>query len=93
MNKLSEDEKSSDFFEKTLDKSTGLWYYNIRKRKEQQKMVIMSIRLPNRTEYRVMESLWAANLVAINLIRNHSEIEYIRLYDKATGETKTYKRG
>ena len=56
-------------------------------------MVTMSIRLPNRTEYRVMESLWAANLVAVNLIRNHNEIEYIRLYDKTTGETKTYKRG
>lgn len=56
-------------------------------------MITMSIRLPNRTEYRVMESLWAANLVAINLIRHHEEIEYIRLYNKATGETKIYKQG
>ena len=56
-------------------------------------MITMSIRLQNRTEYRVMESLWAANLVAINLIRHHEEIEYIRLYNKATGETKIYKRG
>jgi len=56
-------------------------------------MITMSIRLPNRTEYRVMETLWAANLVAMNLIRHHDEIEYIRLFDKATGETKIYKRG
>ena len=56
-------------------------------------MVTMSIKLPNRTEYRVMETMWAANLVALDLIHHHQDIEHIRLYDKRTGETKTYKQG
>lgn len=54
-------------------------------------MITLHIHYNSRTEYRPMESLWAANLVAINAIRNDPRINYIHIVDNSTSELlKTY---
>ena len=56
-------------------------------------MITLNIHLNNRTEIRVMESLWAANLVAISIIRNNPGVNSIDVVNRLTGEvTKTYQR-
>ena len=56
-------------------------------------MITLNIHFNNRTEIRVMESLWAANLVAISIIRNNPSVNSIDVVNRLTGEiTKTYQR-
>lgn len=57
-------------------------------------MITLHIHLNNRTEYRPMETLWGANLVAIGIMRNAPAVNYIDIIDNETGEVyRTYKRG
>lgn len=57
-------------------------------------MITLHIHYTNRTEYNPLSSLWAANLIAINTMRNDSRITYIDIVDNATGEVyRTYTRG
>ena len=58
-------------------------------------MITLCIDLGNRTEYQVYNSLWAANLIAWNLIeKNPQIIRKIHIMDSITGEVyKTYVNG
>ena len=57
-------------------------------------MITLYIRYPNRTEYNPLSSLWAANLIAINTMRNDPRITHIDIVNNDTGEVyRTYTRG
>lgn len=52
-------------------------------------MIKLHICFSNRTEYAVYNSLWASNLIAINMMRNNPQIEKIHITDTITGELYT----
>ena len=52
----------------------------------------MEIRYANRNEYRMVESEWAANLIACNIMRNDARVSYIKLLDNQGQLKTTYKR-
>ena len=57
-------------------------------------MIKLHICFSNRTEYAVYNSLWASNLIAINMMRNNPQIEKIHITDAITGELyTTYYQG
>ena len=57
-------------------------------------MITMQVHFPRHTEYYPINTLWAANLIAINDMRNNATIECIELIDTDTGELyRTYVRG
>jgi len=57
-------------------------------------MITLHIHYTNRTEYNPLNSLWAANLIAINTMRNDPRITHIDIVDNNTGELyRTYTRG
>jgi hypothetical protein len=57
-------------------------------------MIRLHIHYSNRTEYQVYGSSWAANLIAIQIMRNDSRVEYIKIVNHSTGAIeKIYKRG
>ena len=57
-------------------------------------MITLHIHYNSRTEYNSLTSLWAANLIAINTMRNDPRINYIDIVDNETGEVfKTYIKG
>lgn len=57
-------------------------------------MITLYIHYSNRTEYYPLTSKWAANLIAINMMRQDIRIEYVEMVDNTTLEIyKTYVRG
>ena len=57
-------------------------------------MIRLHIHYPNRTEYQIYESAWAANLIAISIMRNNPQVECIKIVNRSTGVIeKIYKRG
>lgn len=57
-------------------------------------MIKLHIHFNNRTEYRCCDTLWAANLIAINTMRNDSRVLYVDVVDHKTGVVeKHYIRG
>lgn len=57
-------------------------------------MITLHIHYNTRTEGNPLNSLWAANLIAINTMRNDPRINHIDIVDNTTGEVyKTYTRG
>lgn len=53
-------------------------------------MIILNIHYTNRTEYYPLNSLWAANLIAINRMRNDENITDIEIVDNNTGAIETH---
>lgn len=57
-------------------------------------MIMLNIHYNTRTERRTTETLWGANLIAINTMRLDPRINSIDLVDTTTGEVhRTYARG
>lgn len=57
-------------------------------------MIMLNIHYNTRTERRVTETLWGANLIAINTMRLDPRINSINIVDTTTGKVeKTYTRG
>jgi hypothetical protein len=57
-------------------------------------MIKLHIHYNNRTEYRCCDTLWAANLIAINIMRNDRRVLYVDVVDHKTGVVeKHYIRG
>ena len=57
-------------------------------------MITLYVHYSNRTEYYPFTSQWAANLIAIDAMRQDIRIEYVEMVDNVTKEIyKTYVRG
>lgn len=59
-------------------------------------MITLHIHYKNHTEYRPMQTKWAANLVARDILRTDPNVLYVDLVDHSTMEIEKhhiYKRG